>query len=1204
MHKCFKPLSSVSSAILGKLSKSVVACAIAGVASVASGGGYCKEGLVGHWDALDNVGTGTMDAKSSVWKDLSGNGLDLTLLANGEWNTNGYLYAKQKNNYGAAIASAAAPAFTTLEVVFRNDHSLYGWSPTVFYSGSNSKIVNFSTDTKSIFFSSSAGASIVFDSALIRDITVTRVFSTDVYVDGVKDTAGTTGTGSGGWTVSSRMMLGGSSTDSTWGKYAGFGGRIYAVRLYDRVLRAGEVAANSVIDSVRYFGETSPDFIVDAEPYCFGAVSPAYGRVGEFAAGETMTFTAPATAPNSSGSASATCLGWKIYTLNLSTGEWENDPADQTKSGSGTSCTYMRPAGCPIEKLVWQWTERRLVSTSGDDVSVLVAALDNDDKLELPAGTYSIAAGTAVLTNRIQIAGAGADRTVVEVSGWNGRAFAVQNDSASISGITIRNANNDTAGTTGLYGGGVFISAGLVENCVISNCVQTGSKNSTAGGGFYMTGGEIRNCLITRCTGNIIGSGFCCGDGAYMSSGTVSGCRFVDNRPNGWAHGLGIYCAGGTLERSVFTRHNGGTTVWNAGGTIKNCLVYGNSNTVQGQFNTGNPRFGGVYQTSGRIYNCTICDNSNSKTGGSGLRVIGGDAINNIVRDNTATDGTTVSYSFSGSGLFATNLLDSASLIANNFVGDPMFVDKANGDYHLRGGSPAINTGARLALVKDDLDGNSRPFGSAPEIGCYEYTNVASKLTATLKVSAYDIGAGDVVTAIAEADGPDLTGLEYTWSIDGVEQACDGDTLIVTPATGERVISVTVSVRDGAETDMAEKTVAVHPYEVFASPTGGDVFPYDTPAKAATNVVDAFEAVWKISSATAVVNVAEGYYKVDTGFSLSTPVHVIGAGSEKTVLDGTDSKLSAFALSSSKAYVKGFTVSNFYCRTAAGGGFRMSGGLVEGCRVVKCRGTTMSGGGVYMTGGTFTNCVVRDCRIVRSDTGYNRGEGLFMEKGLVFGCTFEDNKTDTINSNGIGAHLTGGTLENCTFVGQNATPLYNAGGTVRNCLIYGNTANCADTSNYRKTGGVYQSAGKIYNCTIVANTNLASTVGVAPGLRVAGGAAVNNIVWGNVSSDDFAGLARESASAVVNTNLADCVVDFGVGNVSGNPRFRNFRHGDFRLKGAAWSNPCIDKGDNSVWDGVADPRDLDGNPRIDKVGKVVDLGCFEHEFIGLMLLVR
>lgn len=360
---------------MNKLCKFVVACAVVFCCTSlfasdpgSSSGCYCKDGLVGHWDALDNVGTGSMDTESPVWKDLSGNGLDLTLLANGEWDAeNGCLNAKQKQKGGAAIASAAAPTFTTLEVVFRNDNT-YGYSPTVFYSGSNSKIVNFSTDAKKVFFSNSAGASLVFDEALKRDITIARVYSTDVYVDGVKDTAGTTGTGSGGWVVSSRMMLGGSSTDSTYSQFAGFGGRIYAVRLYDRVLRAGEVAANSVVDSVRYFGETSPDFIVDAEPYSYGTVSPAYGRVSEFAAGETMTFTAPAAAPNSSGSASATCLGWKIYALNLSTGEWENDPADVTKSGSGTSCTYTRPEGCPIEKLVWQWTERKLVAEAGDDL--------------------------------------------------------------------------------------------------------------------------------------------------------------------------------------------------------------------------------------------------------------------------------------------------------------------------------------------------------------------------------------------------------------------------------------------------------------------------------------------------------------------------------------------------------------------------------------------------------------------------------------------------------------------------------------------------------------------------------------------------------------------------------------------------------------------------------------------------------------------
>ena len=56
---------------------------------------------------------------------------------------------------------------------------------------------------------------------------------------------------------------------------------------------------------------------------------------------------------------------------------------------------------------------------------------------------------------------------------------------------------------------------------------------------------------------------------------------------------------------------------------------------------------------------------------------------------------------------------------------------------------------------------------------------------------------------------------------------------------------------------------------------------------------------------------------------------------------------------------------------------------------------------------------------------------------------------------------------------------------------------------------------------------------------------------------------------------------------------------DYRLRGSAAN--CIDKGDNSVWDGVAEPTDLRGNPR--KVGRV-DLGCFEWSPVGFKLFVR
>ena len=57
-------------------------------------------------------------------------------------------------------------------------------------------------------------------------------------------------------------------------------------------------------------------------------------------------------------------------------------------------------------------------------------------------------------------------------------------------------------------------------------------------------------------------------------------------------------------------------------------------------------------------------------------------------------------------------------IISNNFEGDPLFVDAANGDFHLREGSAAINAGINVGLTKD-YDGNS--IVGLPDIGAFEY---------------------------------------------------------------------------------------------------------------------------------------------------------------------------------------------------------------------------------------------------------------------------------------------------------------------------------------------------------------------------------------------------------------------------------------------------------------------------------------------------
>jgi hypothetical protein len=57
----------------------------------------------------------------------------------------------------------------------------------------------------------------------------------------------------------------------------------------------------------------------------------------------------------------------------------------------------------------------------------------------------------------------------------------------------------------------------------------------------------------------------------------------------------------------------------------------------------------------------------------------------------------------------------------NSAYGDPLFVNASSRDFHLSTDSPAIDAGIASWSHPIDLDGRSRPLGSAPDLGPYEY---------------------------------------------------------------------------------------------------------------------------------------------------------------------------------------------------------------------------------------------------------------------------------------------------------------------------------------------------------------------------------------------------------------------------------------------------------------------------------------------------
>lgn len=208
---------------------------------------------------------------------------------------------------------------------------------------------------------------------------------------------------------------------------------------------------------------------------------------------------------------------------------------------------------------------------------VVDTALGYTGTVHLAAGTYNVTK-TVSLVGSQRVIGGGRDVTTVRRSPTRSelRIFSLNGEGTYIGRMTIANGN-------GLFGSGVWISGagGAVSECTVTNCVGT---TNLSGGGMRLESGKalVSRSIITHCRTTQYDYSGCSGGGVEISSGIVENCLIISNSAT-WAGGVYIYggflrnctVVGNASRQSSEIIHSGGG-VYCSGGSVVNCIIRDN----------------------------------------------------------------------------------------------------------------------------------------------------------------------------------------------------------------------------------------------------------------------------------------------------------------------------------------------------------------------------------------------------------------------------------------------------------------------------------------------------------------------------------------------------------------------------------------------------------------------------------------------------